>query len=97
MLEHMAYFWNRMGDYKILLNNENAPLHVELSIFIESHFKFTIMSFKLIIRLSFGLKLQNLPGRPLEQPQCALDFSDEKTAQYLNFRGCIELHDWKGI
>ena len=22
---------------------------------------------------------------------------DEKTPQYLNFRGCIEVHDWKGI
>ena len=55
------------------------------------------MSIKLIIRLSFGLKLQNLPDRPLEQPQCALDFSDEKKTQYLSFRGCIELHDWKGI
>ena len=65
MLEQMAYFWNRMDDYKIWLNDENAPLHVELSIFIESHFKFTIMSFKLIIRLNFGLKLQNFPGRPL--------------------------------
>ena len=77
--------------------DENSPLNVELSTFIESHLKCIIMSIKLIIRLSFGLKLQNLPGRPLEQPQCALDFSDKKTPQYLNFRGCIELHDWKGI
>ena len=75
----------------------NTPLNVELSTFIESHLKCIIMSIKLIIRLSFGLKLQNLPDRPLEQPQCALDLSDEKKPQYLSFRGCIELHDWKGI
>ena len=75
----------------------NRPLNVELRAFIESHFKCTIMNVKLIFRLSFGLKLQNLPGRPLEQPQCALDFSDKNTPHNLNFRGCIELHDWKGI
>ena len=75
----------------------NRPLNVELRAFIESHFKCIIMSIKLIIRLSFGLKLQKLPDRPLEQPQCALDLSDEKKPQYLSFRGCIELHDWKGI
>ena len=55
------------------------------------------MSIKLIIRLSFDLKLQKLPDRPLEQPQCALDFSDKNTPNNLNFRGSIELHDWKGI
>ena len=71
----------------------NTPLNVELSTFIESHLKFIIMSIKIIIRLSFGLKLQNLPDRPLEQPQCALDLSNEKKKQYLSFRGCIELHD----
>ena len=75
----------------------NKPLNVELRAFIESHFKCTIMNVKLIFRLSFGLKLQNLPGRPLEQPQCALDLSDEKKPQYLSFRGCSDLHDWKVI
>ena len=34
-------------------------------------------------------------GSPL--PSGALDFSEEKTPQYLSFRGCIDLHDWKGI
>ena len=77
--------------------DSNTPLNVELRAFIESHFKCTFINVKLIFRLSFGLKLQNLPDRPLEQPQCALDFSDEKKPQYLSFRGCIELHDWKGI
>ena len=71
----------------------NTPLNVELRAFIESHFKCIIMSIKLIIRLSFGLKLQKLPDRPLEQPQRALDLSDEKKPQYSSFRGCIELHD----
>ncbi len=55
------------------------------------------MSIKPIIRLSFDLKLQKRPERPLEQGHCPLDLSDEKKTQYLSFRGCIELHDWKGI
>lgn len=67
MLEHMAYFCNRMDDYKIWLYDGNSPLHVELSTFIESHLKCIIMSIKLIIRLSFGLKLQNLPDRRPQQ------------------------------
>ena len=60
MLEQMAYFGNRMDDYKIWLHDVNAPLHVELRTVIESHFKCTIICFKLIFRLSFGVNLQNL-------------------------------------
>ena len=76
----------------------NTPLNVELRAFIESHFKCTIMNVKLIFRLGFGVKSQNIRGRrPHAGASKALDFSDEKTPQYLNFRGCIELHDWKGI
>ena len=45
----------------------NTPLNVELRAFIESHFKCTIMNVKLIFRLSFGLKLQNLPDRRPQQ------------------------------
>ena len=86
-----------MHAYKTCLYDGKSPLHVELSTFIESHLKCIIMSIKLIIRLSFGLKLQKLPDRPLEQQQRALHLSDEKKPQYLSFRGCIELHDWKGI
>ena len=49
------------------LMDANTPLNVELSTFIESHLKCIIMSIKLIIRLSFGLKLQNLPDRRPQQ------------------------------
>ena len=51
----------------------NTPLNVELRAFIESHFKCTIMNVKLIFRLGFGVKSQNIrcvdsmrtPLRPL--------------------------------
>ena len=75
----------------------NRPLNVELRAFIESHFKCIIMSIKPIIRLSFGLKSQNIRFIGASDATDLLDFSDEKTPQYLSFRGCIELHDWKGI
>ncbi len=75
----------------------NKPLNVELRAFIESHFKCTIMNVKLIFRLGFGVKSQNIRVVDCNCHSHALDFSDEKTPQYLNFRGCIELHDWKGI
>ena len=55
------------------------------------------MSIKPIIRLSFGLKSQNIRFIGASDATDLLDFSDEKTPQYLSFRGCIELHDWKGI
>ena len=38
----------------------NTPLNVELRAFIESHFKCTIMNVKLIFRLGFGVKSQNI-------------------------------------
>ena len=38
----------------------NKPLNVELRAFIESHFKCTIMNVKLIFRLGFGVKSQNI-------------------------------------
>ena len=80
------------------LSDANTPLNVELRAFIESHFKCTIMNVKLIFRLGFGVKSQNLWGRGLHRRASdPLDFSDKKTPQYFNFRGCIELHDWKGI
>ena len=47
----------------------NTPLNVELRAFIESHFKCTIMNVKLIFRLGFGVKSQNLRGRGLQQRQ----------------------------
>ena len=75
----------------------NKPLNVELRAFIESHFKCTIMNVKLIFRLGFGVKSQKIRGRRCMGASHALDFSDEKTSQYLNFRGYIELHGWKGI
>ena len=76
----------------------NTPLNVELRAFIESHFKCTIMNVKLIFRLGFGVKSQNIRGRrPHADASKALDFSDENTPHNLKFRGCIELHDWKGI
>ena len=45
----------------------NTPLNVELRAFIESHFKCTIMNVKLIFRLGFGVKSQNLLGRLLHE------------------------------
>ena len=76
----------------------NTPLNVELRAFIESHFKCTIMNVKLIFRLGFGVKSQNIRGRRLHADASkAFDFSDENTPHILKFRGCIELLDWKGI
>ena len=69
MLEHMAYFWIQMRDYKIRLYDGNSPLHVELSIFIESHFKCIVMNVKLIFRLGFGVKSQKIRGRRLHGRQ----------------------------
>ena len=67
MPQPVPYFGSWIHDYKIWLYDGNSPLHVELSTFIESHLKCIIMSIKLIIRLSFGLKLQNLPDRRPQQ------------------------------
>ena len=76
----------------------NTPLNVELRAFIESHFKCTIMNVKLIFRLGFGVKSQDIRGRRLHADASdALDLAIKKKPQYLSFRGCIELHDWKGI
>ena len=47
------------------LMDANTPLNVELSTFIERHFKCTIMNVKIVFRLGFGVKIQNLPG-----PRC---------------------------
>ena len=55
------------------------------------------MNVKLIFRPGFGVKSQNIRGRRYMGASHALEFSDEKTSQYLNFRGYIELHGWKGI
>ena len=79
------------------LMDANTPLNVELRAFIESHFKCTIMNVKLIFRHGFGVKSQNIRFIGASDATDLLDFSDEKTPQYLNFRGCIELHDWKGV
>ena len=49
------------------LMDSNIPLNVELRAFIESHFKCTIMNVKLIFKLGFGVKSQNLRGRGLQQ------------------------------
>ena len=47
----------------------NTPLNVELRAFIESHFKCTIMNVKLIFRLGFGVKSQNIRGvDPMRTP-----------------------------
>ena len=47
----------------------NKPLNVELRAFIESHFKCTIMNVKLIFRLGFGVKSQNIRGvDPMRTP-----------------------------
>ena len=51
-----------------LLMDEKTPMNVELRAFIESHFKCTIMNVKLIFRLGFGVKLQNLPDPRCKQP-----------------------------
>ena len=57
----------------------NTPLNVELRAFIESHFKCIIMSIKPIIRLSFGLKSQNIRGRqPHADASDALDLAMKK-------------------
>ena len=40
------------------LSDSNTPLNAELRVFIESHFKYTIMNVKLIFRFGFGVKLQ---------------------------------------
>ena len=54
----------------------NTPLNVELRAFIESHFKCTIMNVKLIFRLGFGVKSQNIRGRqPHADASDALDLA----------------------
>ena len=49
------------------LMDENTPLNVELRPCIESHFKCTIMNVKIVFRLGFGVKIQNLPGARCNQ------------------------------
>jgi hypothetical protein len=57
----------------------NKPLNVELRAFIESHFKCTIMNVKLIFRLDFGVKSQNIRGRqPHADASDALDLAMKK-------------------
>ena len=57
----------------------NKPLNVELRAFIESHFKWTIMNVKLIFRLGFGVKSQNIRGRqPHADASDALDLAMKK-------------------
>ena len=54
----------------------NRPLNVELRAFIESHFKCTIMNVKLIFRLGFGVKAQDIRGRrPHADATKALDLA----------------------
>ena len=57
----------------------NTLLNVELRAFIESHFKCTIMNVKLIFRLGFGVKSQNIRGRqPHADASDALDLAMKK-------------------
>ena len=54
----------------------NTLLNVELRAFIESHFKCTIMNVKLIFRLGFGVKSQDIRGRrPHADATKALDLA----------------------
>ena len=54
----------------------NTPLNVELRAFIESLFKCTTMNVKLIFRLGFGVKSQNIRGRqPHADASDALDLA----------------------
>ena len=56
--------------------DSNTPLNVELRAFIESHFKCRIMNVKLIFRLGFGVKSQNIRGRrPYADASKALDLA----------------------
>ena len=67
------------------LNDENTPLNVELRPCIESHFKCTIMNVKLIFRLGFGVKSQNLLGRILHERWCDFHFKRWKKTTIFEF------------
>ena len=77
--------------------DEISPLNVELSTLIKSRFKWTIINVKIIFRLGFSVNLQNLPDLRWHWRWWLLCFSEESTSPNLNFCGCIEVHDWKGI
>ena len=63
-------------EMEVHLMDANTPLNVELRAFIESHFKCTIMNVKLIFRLGFGVKSQNIRGRrPHADATKALDLA----------------------
>ena len=98
MPQPVPYFGNRMDDHEILVDDETAPLNVEFSTFIESHFKCTIMSFNLMFRVCFSVNFQSLPGPPWGQPALRIFASaDENTPPNLSFCRCIEVNYWKGI
>ena len=82
---------------EVPLMDANTPLNVELRTFIESHFKWIFMNVKIIFRPGFSVNLQNLPGLRCHWRWWLLCFSEESTSPNLNFCGCIEVHDWKGI
>ena len=65
MLQPAPYLASVCTKTGFQLNDENTPLNVELRPCIESHFKCTIMNVKIVFRLGFGVKIQNLPG-----PRC---------------------------
>ena len=60
------------------LSDENIPLNVELRPCIESHFKCTIINVKIVFRLGFGVKIQNLPGARCKQLMCFLTLQRRK-------------------
>ena len=51
------------------LMDVKTPMNVELRAFIESHFKCTIINVKLIFRLDFRVKSQNIRGRRMHGRQ----------------------------
>ena len=67
MLQHAPYLASVCTKTGFHLMDENTPLNVELRPCIESHFKCTIMNVKIVFRLGFGVKIQNLPGARCNQ------------------------------
>ena len=67
------------------LNDSNTPLNVELHVFIESHFKYTIIDVKLIFRLGFGVKSQNLRARRMHRRKCIFHFKRWKNTTIFEF------------
>ena len=68
----------QLTEMEFHLMDANTPLNVELRAFIESHFKCTIMNVKLIFRLGFGVKSQNIRGRRCMGASHALDLAMKK-------------------